>query len=60
MNANEQAVPGTASDDYATRLQLLQRVWWKRLLPVQAPYQWNIRRQGLGRAIEVGWASDGT
>lgn len=54
MNANEQAVPGTASDDYATRLQLLRRVWWKRLLPVQAPYQWNIRRQGLGRAIEVG------
>lgn len=29
-------------------------MWWKRLLPVQAPYQWNLRRQGLGRTLDVG------
>lgn len=46
--------PLTASDDYAERLRLIQKAWWKRILPVQAPYQWNIRRQNLGRTIEVG------
>jgi len=47
-------VETTASDAYAQRLEGLQRVWWKRLLPVQAPYQWNLRRQRLGRTIEIG------
>ena len=47
--------PGnTADDSYAERLQLIQRVWWKKLLPVQAPYQWNLRRQKLGRTLEIG------
>ncbi|GEP32999.1 hypothetical protein NSZ01_07670 [Nocardioides szechwanensis] len=27
---------------------------WKRLLNVQAPYQWNLRRQSLGRTLDVG------
>lgn len=44
----------TASEEYARRLQAKQNVWWKRLLNVQAPYQWNLRRQELGRTIDVG------
>lgn len=45
---------GTAGDDYAERLLRKQRVWWKRALNVQAPYQWNIRRQRLGRTLDIG------
>lgn len=39
---------------YAERLKRLQARPWKRLLRVQAPYQWNLRRQHLGRTIDVG------
>jgi 2-polyprenyl-3-methyl-5-hydroxy-6-metoxy-1,4-benzoquinol methylase len=28
--------------------------WWKRLLDVQRPYRWNIRRLALGRTLDVG------
>jgi 2-polyprenyl-3-methyl-5-hydroxy-6-metoxy-1,4-benzoquinol methylase len=45
---------GTESQDYADRLVTLESVWWKRLLPVQAPYRWNLRRQRLGRTLDVG------
>jgi SAM-dependent methyltransferase len=44
----------TTGDDYARRLQDHELVWWKRLLNVQAPYQWNLRRQRLGRTLDVG------
>lgn len=44
----------TAGDAYAERLLDLQTVWWKRILPVQAPYKFNIRRLGLGRVLDVG------
>lgn len=47
-------VPPTAGPDYAERLYELSNAWWKRALHVQAPYQANIRRFGLGRAIDVG------
>jgi 2-polyprenyl-3-methyl-5-hydroxy-6-metoxy-1,4-benzoquinol methylase len=45
---------GTESDEYATRLITKQQVWWKRLLKVQAVYQWNLRRRDLGRTLDVG------
>jgi SAM-dependent methyltransferase len=45
---------GTESPDYADRLTALEGVWWKRLLPVQAPYQWNLRRRHLGRTLDIG------
>jgi 2-polyprenyl-3-methyl-5-hydroxy-6-metoxy-1,4-benzoquinol methylase len=45
---------GTESRDYADRLVALESVWWKRLLPVQAPYRWNLRRHHLGRTLDVG------
>jgi SAM-dependent methyltransferase len=47
-------VTDTESDAYARRLQAKQQVWWKRLLNVQAPYRWNLRRQHLGRTIDIG------
>lgn len=46
--------PGTEGADYARRLQATQEVPWKKLLRVQAPYQWNLRRQQLGRTLDVG------
>lgn len=39
---------------YTERLMGLQGVWWKRVLPVQAPYRWNVRRLGARRTLDVG------
>lgn len=47
-------VPGTSGEDYARRQLAAQQVWWKKALRVQAPYQWNLRRQHLGRTLDVG------
>jgi len=44
----------TDAPEYAERLAGLQQVWWKRLLPVQAPYRWNLRRLHLGFTLDVG------
>lgn len=44
----------TESQEYADRLVALESVWWKRLLPVQAPYRWNLRRRHLERVLDVG------
>lgn len=44
----------TAAESYARRLQTKQQVWWKLLFNVQAPYRWNLRRQHLGRTLDVG------
>lgn len=44
----------TQSDDYARRLVDLENVWWKRLVPVQAPYRWNLRRLRPGFVLDVG------
>ena len=44
----------TRDDAYADRLAAREGVWWKRLLDVQAPYRWNLRRQNLGRTLDVG------
>ncbi len=50
----ETSGPDTSGEDYARRLQDKQDVWWKRVLNVQAPYRWNLRRQHLGRTLDVG------
>ncbi len=47
-------ISDTSGEAYARRLQAKQQVWWKRALNVQAPYQWNLRRQRLGRTLDVG------
>ncbi len=55
MAAHEDAgMRDTSAEEYARRLQAKQEVWWKKALNVQAPYQWNLRRQGLGRTLDVG------
>jgi SAM-dependent methyltransferase len=46
--------PATSTTGYAEALRAKQQKWWKRLLPVQAPYHWNLRRQELGRTLDVG------
>jgi len=48
------AVPDTSGEEYTRRLVDKQHVWWKRALDVQAPYRWNLRRQHLGRTLDVG------
>lgn len=47
-------VLSTEEQWYAERLKRLQSRRWKQILRVQAPYQWNLRRQHLGRTIDVG------
>ena len=44
----------TRDPAYTERLLAKQNVWWKRALDVQRPYRWNLRRQGLGRTIDIG------
>ena len=44
----------TRDESYARRLESRGGAWWKRVLNVQAPYRWNLRRQGLGRTLDVG------
>jgi SAM-dependent methyltransferase len=43
---------GTAGEDYTKRL--VAAPGWKRWLDVQAPYRWNLRRQRLGRTLDIG------
>jgi 2-polyprenyl-3-methyl-5-hydroxy-6-metoxy-1,4-benzoquinol methylase len=45
---------GTAGAEYAERLRRREGARWKRLLDVQRPYRWNLRRLGLGRVLDVG------
>lgn len=44
----------TAGPDYAERLVRLGSARWKRIVDVQAPYRWNLRRLRLGRTLDVG------
>lgn len=52
--APQEPIRDTGSADYAERLRTLEQARWKRLLNVQAPYQWNLRRQHLGRTLDIG------
>jgi SAM-dependent methyltransferase len=45
---------GTRAAAYTERLDRLSSVWWKRLLDVQRPYRWNLRRLRLGFVLDVG------
>ena len=45
---------GTEDEEYAARLSALGGARWKRVLNVQAPYRWRLRRQQLGRTLDVG------
>jgi SAM-dependent methyltransferase len=48
------APPTTDGIDYTERLQRKSGARWKRLLNVQAPYRWNIRRLRLGHTLDIG------
>jgi SAM-dependent methyltransferase len=48
------AAMDTRGDDYASRLITKPQAWWKRALRVQAVYQWHLRRQRLGRTLDIG------
>jgi len=39
---------------YTERLIQIQRTRWKRMLDVQAPYRWNLRRLRPGFTLELG------
>jgi SAM-dependent methyltransferase len=41
-------------EEYASRLVRLQTPFWKRVLDVQAPYRWNLRRLNPGRMLDIG------
>lgn len=45
---------GTEDEAYAERLSTLGGARWKQVLDVQAPYRWRLRRQQLGRTLDVG------
>jgi SAM-dependent methyltransferase len=49
-----QVVTDTAAADYSRRLSEKSGRRWKRLLGVQLPYRWNLRRLDLGYVIDVG------
>lgn len=44
----------TRDENYTSRLLAGERVWWRRLLDVQAPYRWNLRRLRPGFTLDVG------
>lgn len=44
----------TSNADYTARLESMSGVWWKRVLDVQAPYRWNLRRLELGFTLDIG------
>jgi SAM-dependent methyltransferase len=46
--------PSTEGADYTRRLQASTGAGWKRLLNVQAPYRWNVRRLDLGFTLDIG------
>ena len=45
---------GTRSEEYAGRLERREGARWKRILNVQAPFRWNLRRLALGFTLDVG------
>jgi SAM-dependent methyltransferase len=48
------APQSTEGAEYADRLARLETVWWKRVLDVQRPYRWNLRRLDPGFTLDIG------
>jgi len=44
----------TRQPEYTVRLQHRGAAWWKRLLDVQAPYRWHVRRLQPGFTLDIG------
>lgn len=54
MDHGADGSPSTTTAAYSERLSTLSGARWKRLLNVQAPYRWNVRRLTSGRVLDVG------
>ncbi len=50
----KKAGAGTKNDDYTNILLKRSGASWKKVLDVQRPYRWNLRRLNLGRTLDVG------
>jgi 2-polyprenyl-3-methyl-5-hydroxy-6-metoxy-1,4-benzoquinol methylase len=50
-SANQES---TANSEYTRRLVTKGRVWWKKILDLQAPYRWNLRRLKPGFTLDIG------
>ena len=44
----------TRNGKYCQHLVDVQTVWWKRILCVQAPYRWNLKRLKPGFTLDIG------
>ena len=53
-NTIENQVENTKTSEYTDSLIKKQTIWWKRLLDVQAPYRWNLRRLEPGFTLDIG------
>lgn len=50
-----ESLDSTEGEEYTDRLKRLEQPLWKRVLDVQAPYRWNLRRLfGDREVLEVG------
>jgi len=55
MTQQEPIFPySTQEQAYSKLLQSSQEAWWRRLLNVQAPYGWNLRRLKPGFTLDIG------
>lgn len=46
--------PATANAAYTRQMLRASGAWWKRMLPIQAPFRWNLRRLDLGVTLDLG------
>ena len=53
MRGNTTSI-STRDHQYSGRLLTRELTWWKRLLDVQGPYRWNLRRLNPGFTLEIG------
>lgn len=55
MSPDSQFEPnGSLTGEYAERLKRHSSTRWKRVLNVQAPYAWNLRKLSPGRMLDLG------
>jgi 2-polyprenyl-3-methyl-5-hydroxy-6-metoxy-1,4-benzoquinol methylase len=54
MDKQQKSINNTQNKTYTERLIKKQTVWWKRLLDVQAPYRWNLKRLKPGFTLDIG------
>lgn len=53
-NASIPPRPDTRDRAYTESLLAPETLWWKRVVDLQAPYRWNIRRLNPGFTLDIG------